>query len=65
MAKAKAKAKAKKKKKVASFGQFDMGRGTKAAKKKTRVSSDARTITGQKLTKRQRQAIEAANRRKR
>ncbi len=55
-------AKGKQSKKRASFGQFDMGRGTKAAKRKTRVSDDARTITGKRLTRKQRENIARANR---
>ncbi len=51
-------------KKKASFGQFDMGKGSKAAKRKTRVSKDARTITGKKLTAKQRKALAAKNRKK-
>ncbi len=59
MAKPKAKAKRK-----TSFGQFDQGRGTRAARHQTTVSSDARTITGAKLSKRQRETIARQNRRK-
>ena len=61
---AKAKAKAKKPKKKASFGQFDMGRGSAAAKRQTRMGSDPRTITGERLTTRQRRNIQAQNSRK-
>ncbi len=53
-----------KKKKTASFGQFDMGRGSKAAKRQTTVTRDARTITGQRLTKKQRENIARANRKR-
>ncbi len=49
-------------KKKASFGQFDGGRGTRAAKAKTKVSSDARTITGAKLSRKQREQIARQNR---
>jgi hypothetical protein len=53
-----------KKKRQTSFGQFDQGRGSAAARRQTVVSRDARTITGQRLTKKQRDNIARQNRRK-
>ncbi|MGI9250239.1 MAG: hypothetical protein ACR2PR_03460 [Pseudohongiellaceae bacterium] len=53
-----------KKKKQTSFGQFDGGRGQKAARSRPTMSSDPRTITGQRLTKRQRQNIARQNARR-
>jgi len=54
-----------KRKKTTSFGQFDMGKGSKAAQRQTVVSSDARTITGNRLSKKQKANIARANRKKR
>lgn len=55
---------AKPKKKTASFGQFDMGRGTKAARNKRAASTDQRTLTGRRLTQKQKDNIAHANRKK-
>lgn len=52
----------KKAKKKTSFGQFDMGRGSQAAKSKHKMSSDPRTLGGKRLTKKQKQRINRANR---
>ena len=52
-------------KKQTSFGQFDMGRGTAAARKETQAPRDATTITGQRLSKLQRANITRQNQRKR
>ncbi|MGI9251827.1 MAG: hypothetical protein ACR2PR_11655 [Pseudohongiellaceae bacterium] len=53
-----------KKKKVTSFSQFDRGAGQKAAKRKVTTSSDPRTITGKRLSKKQRQQIARQNSRR-
>jgi hypothetical protein len=53
-----------KKKRQTSFGQFDQGRGSRAARTQHVVSRDARTITGKRLTKKQRDNIARQNRRK-
>ena len=64
MPKAESKVKPKRKKKQTSFSQFDMGVGARAAKRKTRVPKDARTITGKRLTSKQRKALVAKNRKR-